>query len=644
VPVAAPLLVAPTAAPAPAKPPPELLAADTPRATASGATFTAPGGWFIRTEGALVVLDAPEGDAHVAIVDAPAGNAEAAVAAAWALYQPSFKRPLPRGGPPRASNGWDERRWYEYERSNRAARSVLALRRGETWTVLILDASGPAFERRGAAMQLVLDSLRAKGFVRESFAGKKAHPLDAERIGRITAFVEASQKDLGVPGVAVALVDGGKVVFEGGFGVREIGKPAKVDKDTLFMIGSNTKGMTTLLLAKLVDENKLAWDMPVVNAYPGFKLGDAETTAKVQVKHLVCACTGLPRQDMEWRFKYGKLTPKSTMDLLATMTPTTKFGEVWQYSNLLAAAGGWVAAHAVHPDQELGAAYDAAMQELVFGPLEMKTATFDFARVRKAHHASPHSIDIESKHVPLSMDVDRTVIPLRPAGGIWASVHDMTKYVLLELSKGVLPNGKRQISEDALLARRAPIIAMAEDETYGMGLMVDNHWGTPYVHHGGDITGYHSDWVIFPEHGVGAVILTNSDFATPMLEPFIRRIAEVIFDGSPRAADDLAHSSRLRVVGRENLAVPADPAFASKLAPHYVSPELGTLEVRRERGSTRFDFGEFSSAVVSFKDGTKALITIDHPISGVTFVVGERDGKRTLTIRDAQHEYVFTEN
>jgi len=76
----------------------------------------------------------------------------------------------------------------------------------------------------------------------------------------------------------MALLDHDQVVFQGGLGVRELGKPEPVDQNTLFMAASNTKGMTTLLLAELVDQGKLRWDEPVVQAYPAFKLGDAETT------------------------------------------------------------------------------------------------------------------------------------------------------------------------------------------------------------------------------------------------------------------------------------------------------------------------------------------------------------------------------
>jgi CubicO group peptidase (beta-lactamase class C family) len=133
--------------------------------------------------------------------------------------------------------------------------------------------------------------------------------------------------------------------YSGGLGARELGGTAKVDGDTLFMIASNTKGLTTLLLAKLVDEGKISWKAPVTQLLPQFKLGNADTTRRVLVEHLICACTGLPRQDFEWLFQFKGVTPDGALATLATVQPTSKFGEMFQYSNLLAGAAGFVGGH-----------------------------------------------------------------------------------------------------------------------------------------------------------------------------------------------------------------------------------------------------------------------------------------------------------
>jgi CubicO group peptidase (beta-lactamase class C family) len=629
----------------------ERVAADTPRVTPGGATFTVPSGWSIMTGKNMVMLEAPETDTHIAIVDSQAADASAAVAAGWAAYKPEAKRPLKLVTPRPAREGWDERQVFDYETSpnERAVVQALALRAGSAWTAVILDGSEPTVEKRSAPIGLIFESLRPKGYQRESFAGRRPQPLDAAHIAQIKAFVETSMQELGIPGAAVALIDGGKVVYEAGFGVRELGKPERVDENTLFMAASNTKGMTTLLLAELVDEKKLKWDQPVIDVYPSFKLGDAETTKKVLVKNLICACTGLPRQDLEWIFEFKNATPESTLALLGTMQPTSKFGEVFQYSNLMAAAAGYIGTHLVYPNRELGAAYDEAMQQKIFDPVGMKSTTFDYARALAGNHASPHGDDVDGKPTVASMAFNYSIVPARPAGGVWTSAGDLIRYVQLELALGKLPNGKQLVSAENLLARRAPQISLGEDATYGMGMVVDRTYGVPVVSHGGSMAGFRSNFYLLPDSGIGAVLLTNSDNGGMLLGPFKRRLLEVVFDGKLEAAGDVAsqavrHKAAL-AKARERLVVPAAPTLVAGLAKRYSSKELGEIAVQNQDGVTTFDFGEWKSTVASRKndDGTISFITIDPTDDGFEFVMGQRAGKRVLIIRDGQHEYIFTE-
>jgi CubicO group peptidase (beta-lactamase class C family) len=646
--VAASLALLLAAPPAPA---PERLAADAPRVTATGTTYTAPGGWTLSTRGPALVLEPPEGDSHLAVVEVRAKDADAAVAAAWAAYRPDARWPVKLATPRAPRDGWEERRFFVYETSpnERATVFALAERAGASWTVAIVDASDATYEKRGAQFQLAVGSLRPGGYARERFAGRKAHRLDPVRVAELRGFLEDGMRQLDIPGVAFSLVQDGKVVQVAGLGVKELGKPAPVDADTLFLAASNTKALTTLLLATLADEGKLGWEQPVTEIYPGFKLGDAETTRQVRVKHLVCACTGLPRQDLEWLLEYERETPESAMKLLGTMQPTSKFGEVFQYSNLMAAAAGFIGGHLADPKAELGAAFDQAMRKKLFDPLGMKTTTFDFARALKGNHATPHGDDVDGRTLPAPVGLDYAVVPVRPAGGVWTSARELTSYVQMELASGLLPDGRRLVSEKNLLERRKPQIALGEDATYGMGLMVNSEWGIPVVHHGGDMPGYHSEMFWFPENGVGAVILTNSDAGWRLRGPFLRRLAEVLFDGRPEAAAQLANAAETRRAAiakeRERLVVPAAAAEAAKLAPAYGSPNLGRIAVRREGAATLFDFGEWRSEVASRKndDGTISFLTIAPTLEGFEFVVAAREGKRALVIRDAQHEYVFVE-
>jgi hypothetical protein len=276
-------------------------------------------------------------------------------------------------------------------------------------------------------------------------------------------------------------------------------------------------------------------------------------------------------------------------------------------------------------------------------------STFDVGAVEKSNHAGAHGWDADGKIAVGPIGLNHSVDALRPAGGAWMGVRDVAKYALLELSKGTLPNGKRLVSESALLARRAPQVTVGEHVTYGMGLEVDREWGVPVVHHGGSLFGYKSDWMILPEQGIGAVILTSSEEGYYLLRPFFRRVVEVALDAKEEALEDLtmrASAAKAEVLKeRERLVLPADEAESKKLAARYTSEALGDIVVSRKGKDLVFDFGELSSPMASRKndDGTTTFRTVLPVLMGVDFVVAERGGKRALVLRDAQHEYVLTE-
>ncbi|MGA2019215.1 MAG: serine hydrolase domain-containing protein [Candidatus Sulfotelmatobacter sp.] len=629
---------------------PEKLSADTPKTTVVGNAFIAPKDWSIRVKGPATILEAPEGDSWVALVDVEAKTQDEALAAAWQAYKPDAKWPLKVSNDLPDRDGWSRRRAYDYQTSPNEKRGVDAVvyYSGSSWTVVIVDVADAVAGKRGAQLSMIFSRLLPKGYSRESFAGKKANTLDPARIAELGRFVEQGQKVLGVPGVGLGVVQDGKIVFAGGFGVKELGGTEKPDGDTLFMIASNTKAMTTLLLAKLVDEHRITWDTPVTKLLPSFKLGDDATTRSVLVKHLICACTGMPRQDLEWIFDYGKMTPESTMALLGTMQPTSKFGELFQYSNLMAAAAGYTGAHVIHPDMELGAAYDSAIQSYVFDPLGMKETTFNMKRALSSNHAGSHAPDADGKTARAMTAINDAIIPARPAGGAWSSVNDMLKYVSMELAEGKLPDGTTYISKEPLLERRAPQVSIGKDVTYGMGLMVDTTYGVPVVHHGGDLVGYHSDMMWLPQQNVGLVILTNADPGWLLRDRVRRKLLELVFDGHPEAeallnADAKSFYADL-AAERKLMTIPADANESAKLAKHYANASLGGITVSTSGASTIFDFGEWKSEVASRKnpDGTISFITTVPGELGFEFVVGS-GARRTLTIRDAQHEYVFEE-
>ena len=628
------------------------VAADTAGHTRSGVSYMQPKGWTVKDLEGATILVAPEGNLNIAVVEVgQAPDAKAAAAKAWSIYKRDMTRKTRLVTSTAPGNGWDERVSIAYETSpdERAVVSALALKRADSWTVMIVEGAEATIAKRQAAASIIQQSLRPAGYERETFGGRTPHRLTPDRIKEILDFVAESARILDVPGVGIALIDQDKVVWQGGVGVRELGTAEPVTARTKFMIASNTKGMSTLLLSILADEGKLRWDQRVVDLYPSFRLGSDATTQSTLVRHLVCACTGLPRKDYAFILSDRGAPASNTFEQLAQTQPTSGFGELFQYNNLMASAAGYLGGALAYPKLEIGAAYDKAMENRIFKPLGMRDTTFDYDKGMSGNWAHPHGLDVNGRMTEISNDFNYTVYPYRPAGGAWSTAADMARYVQLELSKGLTPGGKRLVSETNLLARRQRGVSVAEDMWYGMGLFNEVSWGIPVVTHGGTLQGYHSNFYVLPEAGIGAVILTNSDTGALMLAPFLRRLLEVVYDGKPEAARSVAAAAvqikEQAKARRERLTFPGDLSILANLAAKYRNPEVGTITISDRNGAKWIKAGFIEGPVATRKnpDGSVSLVSTGAGAIGVEAVIGNRGGVRTLTVRDSQHEYVYTE-
>lgn len=625
---------------------------DAPGKTASGVRFTQPQNWTLQARGPVTVFAAPEGDLRVAVVDVGrAKDASQATARAWSLYKPAVTPKVRLITAEAALEGWDSRASIAYETSpsEHSVRASRAFARGDAWTVMIVDGSEATFDKRSAAAAVIQSSLRPAGYTRESFAGKSAYRLTPARVQLLRDFVEQSARELDVPGVGLALIDHGQVVWQGGIGVRRIGSSVPVDAHTKFMIASNTKGMTTLLLSILADEGKLGWDQKVIDLYPTFRLGNDATTKAVLVRNLVCACTGLPRKDFAFILADQGAPASDTFRQLSQTQPTSRFGELFQYNNLMASAAGYLGGALTYPKMEIGAAYDRVMQEKIFDPLQMHDTTFDFKVGTSGDWAPPHGYDVNGRVVEMSNYFNYTIYPYRPAGGAFSSAADMARYVQLELTRGLMPKG-RLVSEANLLKRREPGVAVGEDTTYGMGLFNRVAWGVPVISHGGTLLGYHSNWYALPDQQIGAVVLTNADPGAAMLDPFLRRLLEVLFDGRPEAAKEVATAAaRLKaqaLVRKARLTIPGDPAVLAGLAAAYHSSDGGSITIADRAKVMWAKAGSIEAPIATRRnsDGSTSIVSIGPGVIDLDALVGvDAKKRRTLTVQDSQHQYIYTE-
>lgn len=622
---------------------------DTPMTTASGSTYIAPKGWSVTMKQGVIVLQDPNREVSLTFLERKEHDGADAIAAAWTQVQPGFARTVKLIKPGPGRNGWDAQVSVHYE-TVADGRSVWASawRKGDTWSVALSDGTREGWERRGLQAGLARESFRAKGVSEERFDGKTAHTLDAARLASLEAFIEDGRRAAKIPGVAVAILQGGKVVLQKGFGVRALGKKDPVTPNTLFRIASLTKPLTSLMIAALVSEGRFAWDTHVTQLYPRFAVGDADLTKKLTMRNMLCACTGIPYDNLGTPFEYAGVSAEKMLERMKVLAPTTGFGERIQESSPMIAAAGYVAAHAFDPKKPLGEAYDKAMRDKVFGPLGMKATTFDPRVVARSDHASPHLPGLKRDWVLSPTDVAAWIAPMNPAAGAWSTVSDLAKVLEMELAHGKTSDHRQVFAEKELMARREPQVRAGDKSSYGLGLYIENNRGVRVCGTAGHAPGYSSTMLFLPDHGVAAVMLTNVDPPNPLTRQFQRRLFEILFDGRDEAREDLSLNLKSQEQNHSKevaqIDLTPDRAFFERFTGTYEHALYGKITIRIEGKGAVLDAGEWKTTVGRQRDedGTEKLVGTPPPwIGWPSFVRKESGGKVTLEMQDGQRNVVF---
>jgi CubicO group peptidase (beta-lactamase class C family) len=633
------------------------LTADTAVKTPSGATFTVSSGWHLAETSNLIVIQEPEKELAAAFAEVVAPTVEEAIAEAWKRWKPDFSRTIRQTTKPPATQGWDEVAQIGYETTADERRIILgaARRKDKTYYITLVDGAVGAAERRGAQLNIAIGSLKVAGRAEENLADRKAQPLDAARAQQFLAFAEQARKVAGIPGAAIAVVQNGKIVLEKGLGVRDLTGSEPVTPATLFMIGSMTKPLTSLMMSRLVDRGVFAWDTPVTKLMPSFALGDPDATQRVTMAHTVCACTGLPRWDMEFIFESKGSTPQGRIELLKAMKPTTGFGETFQYSNLMVATGGYVAALTGTKNTDLKRAYADAMTSEVLRPLGMTSTALALDDAVKHEHARPHGRTLTFQPHPIPTEAERGVDSVMPAGGAWSNVRDLSRWLLLELGDGTL-EGKSIVSKGNLLERRKPRARINAQQSYGLALFLDEARGLKAIGHGGNTFGFTADATFFPDHDLGLIVLTNVAAANAYTGALRRRLVEILLNANEEAERGLAFGEQQRAEAIKKqmaeITLAPDAAFIKPLTGTWTNPRLGKIEISAGRGAACgdqgpeclvLDAGEWQAPVGMHTDkaGTRRLLLTGPPFAGLAFWPQEQDGKPALLFETAQQKYLF---
>jgi CubicO group peptidase (beta-lactamase class C family) len=319
-----------------------------------------------------------------------------------------------------------------------------------------------------------------------------------------------------VPGIGLAIVKDDAVVLAKGYGVCRIGESTPVDARTLFGIASNTKAFTATALGLLVEEKKIEWDAPVVRYLPAFALWDPFVTRELTVRDLLVhrSGLGLGAGDLLW-------WPSSTYDRkeiarrLRFIQPSTSFRAAYAYDNVLYLVAGELI------EAITGQTWEAFVSSRILAKVGMTGSNVRHSAAGAAGNVAVTHARIDGKVRAIApFDSDNT----NPAGGINSSAADMAKWLRVQLSGGMLPDGSRLFS--AATARQLagivtpipigdppaelPPLGM-NFHGYALGFDIRDYRGHKVVMHSGGLPGYLSRVAMIPDASVGIAVLTNQE-------------------------------------------------------------------------------------------------------------------------------------
>lgn len=418
-----------------------------------------------------------------------------------------------------------------------------------------------------------------------------AMPISAAKIDDTVA---RAMKAFQVPGMAVGIVKDGKLIYSKGYGVREQGKSAAVDADTLFQIGSNTKAFTTAALSILVDEGKISWDDKVIDHLPQFRMYDPYVTREFTIRDLLTHRSGLGLGAGDLMvFPESDITRDEIIHGLRFLKPVSSFRSRFDYDNTLYMVAGQIIPAVT------GKSWEEFVETRILSPLGMQPCSSTYGRIRDRRNvASPHIV-VEGKLTAIPvMNIDA----IGPAGTINCSIDGMAKWLMTQLEAGKSPSGKQLFSAErsaemwsvntpTSVSPMSASMMRTHFSGYGLGWGLEDVFGYKKVAHTGGVAGTVTWVAMIPELKLGVLVFTNQQSGAAMvsvgnqiLDAYLRAPARDWVDlasANSKSRDDsakLVEEAAAKVVASAGPpSLPLDTYVGT-----YNDPWRGNAAVRRE--------------------------------------------------------------
>ncbi len=403
--------------------------------------------------------------------------------------------------------------------------------------------------------------------------------LDAETvtaaIPALEDYVARFMAEAGIPGVAIGIVAGDRLVHARGYGQRAQGGMAAVDADTVFQIGSITKSFAAGTEAVLVDRGQLAWSDRVIDHVPGFQMADPWVTREFRIVDLLAQRSGLTPYVLGEMVLFG-YSRAETIAALRHVQPVSSFRLSFGYQNAL-----HLVAERVVMAASGAPSWEAFLQSAILDPLGMAaTSTTAEAIEGTANHATGHSRSGGRVHpIPFSA----AFYNVGAAGNINSNVPDMSQWLRLQINRGTV-DGRKVLGADALTHTWLPQVPVVEGMSYASGLAARSDPAGRVIWHNGGTTGFASFMGFDPDRKVGIVVLTNlalpgaGDAIGNRFLDMVRGLPETDHAAALLAAT-AARDAALAAIPRDPPADAWPPRPLAAYAGRYDSPVFGPVDV-----------------------------------------------------------------
>ncbi len=307
--------------------------------------------------------------------------------------------------------------------------------------------------------------------------------------------ITVGMQRLPIPGLAVGLWHAG-IEQVAGFGVTSVENPLPVTPDTLFQVGSISKTFTATALMMLMEAGRVDLDTPIRAYLPDFRLSDESVAARVTLKHLLTH-TGGWLGDYFNDFGFGDGAQARMLNEIAKLPQFTPLGEVWSYCN----TGFNIAGRLI--EVITGRSYEAAIKELILGPLGMNMTFFFPHDVMTYRFAVGHEIVDQAAKVARPWPIGRAG---HPVGGVVSTVIDLLKYARFHMG-----DGSGLLKPETLKLMQTPFVQGSGLDVFGLSWFITPIGDTPVLRHGGATHGFTADFTIVPSRQFAITTLTNSD-------------------------------------------------------------------------------------------------------------------------------------